>query len=180
MLRSQLLYKGIQSYHLGYCRRARHVRFSSSKALEPLRILFCGSDDFSITSLQALYNEARQESDFIKSIDVVCRPGKRTGRGLKTLREGLIRRLLLLLLRSPQAVPIKRAAEQLQLPVHEIDTFTGWKPPIVSNHEFNLVIAVSFGLLIPPRILQAAKFGGLNVHPSLLPESVFNALFHRY
>lgn len=34
----------------------------------------------------------------------------------------------------------------------------------------NLVIAVSFGLFVPPRILRSAKYGGLNVHPSLLPE----------
>ncbi|KAL8647063.1 MAG: hypothetical protein Q9210_005772 [Variospora velana] len=34
----------------------------------------------------------------------------------------------------------------------------------------NLVIAVSFGLLVPPRILKLAKYGGLNVHPSILPE----------
>ncbi|KAM0552524.1 hypothetical protein ACHAPJ_007852 [Fusarium lateritium] len=34
----------------------------------------------------------------------------------------------------------------------------------------NLVIAVSFGLFVPPRILKSAKYGGLNVHPSLLPD----------
>lgn len=34
----------------------------------------------------------------------------------------------------------------------------------------NLVIAVSFGLFVPTRLLRAAKYGGLNVHPSLLPE----------
>ncbi len=34
----------------------------------------------------------------------------------------------------------------------------------------NLIIAVSFGLFVPPRLLRLAKYGGLNVHPSLLPE----------
>ncbi|KAI4107733.1 MAG: hypothetical protein L6R37_001418 [Teloschistes peruensis] len=34
----------------------------------------------------------------------------------------------------------------------------------------NLIVAVSFGLLIPSRIVLHAKYGGLNVHPSLLPE----------
>jgi methionyl-tRNA formyltransferase len=29
---------------------------------------------------------------------------------------------------------------------------------------------VSFGLLVPPRILNYAQYGGLNVHPSLLPD----------
>lgn len=33
-----------------------------------------------------------------------------------------------------------------------------------------MVIAVSFGLLVPPRILSLARYGGLNVHPSLLPD----------
>lgn len=34
----------------------------------------------------------------------------------------------------------------------------------------NLIIAVSFGLFVPPRLLRAAKYGGLNLHPSLLPD----------
>ncbi len=32
------------------------------------------------------------------------------------------------------------------------------------------MVAVSFGLLVPARILTAARYGGLNVHPSLLPD----------
>jgi methionyl-tRNA formyltransferase len=31
---------------------------------------------------------------------------------------------------------------------------------------------VSFGLFVPSRLLTAAKYGGVNVHPSLLPEQV--------
>jgi len=34
----------------------------------------------------------------------------------------------------------------------------------------NLIVAVSFGLFVPPRLLSAAKYGGLNLHPSLLPD----------
>ena len=64
-------------------------------------------------------------------------------------------------------VPIQHvAAEELDLNTHVIDTFTGWTPPV----PINLVVAVSFGLLVPPRILDLAKYGGLNVHPSLLPD----------
>jgi hypothetical protein len=36
--------------------------------------------------------------------------------------------------------------------------------------EVNLIVAVSFGLFVPPRLLRTAKYGGLNVHPSLLPD----------
>jgi len=39
----------------------------------------------------------------------------------------------------------------------------------------NLIIAVSFGLFVPRRLIQAAKYGGLNVHPSLLPEYAVEA-----
>lgn len=68
-------------------------------------------------------------------------------------------------------VPIKSVAvDELDLPLHQIDTFTGWTPPCPAGEPINLVVAVSFGLLVPPRILKASKYGGLNVHPSMLPE----------
>ena len=70
--------------HWGLKRRL----YATKKDLEPLRILFCGSDDFSIASLRKLYKEHQQDKDLIASIDVVCRPGKPVGRGRKTVREG--------------------------------------------------------------------------------------------
>ncbi|KAL4921556.1 formyl transferase [Aspergillus aurantiobrunneus] len=129
-------------------------RCLSTKAHDPLRILFCGSDEFSIASLKALHAERVKQPDRIASIDVVCRPGKRVGRGLKQIRE----------------VPIKAVATELSLPIHEVDTFTGWKPPVFPEGPINLIVAVSFGLFVPPRILNGAKYGGLNVHPSILPD----------
>lgn len=103
----------------------------STSSHEPLRILFCGSDDFSIASLKALHEEHQKEPGRIASIDVVCRPGKRVGRGLKKIREGdLFNRTVRLrfcrLIPDRSIVPIKAAATQLSLPIHEIDTFTGW------------------------------------------------------
>lgn len=58
------------------------------KTSKPLRILFCGSDAFSSASLRGLYEEQRRNPDLIASIDVLCRPGKPSGRSLKTIREG--------------------------------------------------------------------------------------------
>lgn len=60
----------------------------STKTSKPLRILFCGSDDFSIASLRALHAVHQRDPGLIKSIDVLCRPGKPTGRSLKKIREG--------------------------------------------------------------------------------------------
>lgn len=45
--------------------------------------------------------------------------------------------------------------------------------PKPGGKDINLIIAVSFGLFVPPRLLDAVRYGGLNVHPSLLPEYVF-------
>lgn len=64
-------------------------RYLATKAYDPLRILFCGSDEFSIASLKALHAEHLSRPDRIASIDVVCRPGKRVGRGLKKIQEGM-------------------------------------------------------------------------------------------
>ena len=70
-------------------RRACRIRsYTSQATLEPLRILFCGSDEFSIASLRALYREHERDKALIESIDVVCRPAKPVGRGLKETREG--------------------------------------------------------------------------------------------
>ncbi|EEP77067.1 predicted protein [Uncinocarpus reesii 1704] len=51
---------------------------------------------------------------------------------------------------------------------------TGFYPltrltPALNSHP-NHIRPLSFGLFIPPRILGAAKYGGLNIHPSLLPD----------
>ncbi|KAL1865679.1 Methionyl-tRNA formyltransferase [Diaporthe australafricana] len=144
-------------------------------ATEPLRILFCGSDEFSCASLRALHSLQAAKPKLIKSIDVLVRPGKPAGRGLRRIATG----------------PLFRLAEELGLAVHKRDTFTGWElppPGHVRHHEtgevlrhraahenshrqpFNLLVAVSFGLFVPPRVLRALRFGGLNVHPSMLPD----------
>lgn len=142
---------------------------------EPLRILFCGSDEFSCASLRALHKLQADKPKLIRSIDVLVRPGKPAGRGLRRIATG----------------PLFSLAEELGLPVHKRDTFTGWElppPGHVRHHEtgevlrhpaayensqrqpFNLAVAVSFGLFVPPRILRSLRFGGLNVHPSMLPD----------
>ncbi|KAF4965197.1 hypothetical protein FZEAL_10789 [Fusarium zealandicum] len=138
---------------------------AARQASDPLRILFCGSDEFSCASLKAVYEEHGRNKSLIESLDVMVLPPKRTGRGFKTLRE----------------VPCKLFAEELGLRTHQRETFTKWELPEATN----LVIAVSFGLFVPPRILRSAKYGGLNVHPSLLPDlrgpaPIHHAILRKY
>ncbi|KAK4229659.1 formyl transferase [Podospora fimiseda] len=122
---------------------------------DPLRILFCGTDIFATHSLTALHDKMISDQNLppedrlIESIEVMVRPPKPTGRGNKQLFKS----------------PVHVEAEHLRLPIHVRDTFTGWTPP----SDINLLIAVSFGLWVPKRILDQIKYGGLNVHPSLLP-----------
>lgn len=130
--------------------------YSQAHRDNSLRILFCGSDEFSITSLRALHDYSQEKDSNVASISVAAKTDKRVGRGLK-------------LIRPP---PIKPVAQSLGLSVHQFDTFRGWNLPQSKEGEsyINMVIAVSFGLLVPPRILGACEFGGLNVHPSMLPD----------
>jgi len=60
---------------------------TTSRTSEPLHILFCGSDELSCASLEALHQEHIENPDLIRSINVVLRPGKPTGRGYKSIRD---------------------------------------------------------------------------------------------
>ena len=71
--------------------RGRWWSSAAAKASDPLRILFCGSDEFSCASLAALHAEHRRNPGLVRSIDVFARPDKPFGRGRKELREGSLR-----------------------------------------------------------------------------------------
>jgi hypothetical protein len=73
-------------------RKRRNVTsyFIRSIHSQPLRILFCGADELSITSLEALHKELLESPSNVASIDVVCRPGKPSGRGLKQIRHRML------------------------------------------------------------------------------------------
>ncbi|CAJ2503042.1 Uu.00g104360.m01.CDS01 [Anthostomella pinea] len=139
-----------RSYASASASAASYEATHAKKTSGPLHILFCGSDEFSCASLAALHAEHARNPDLIRSIEVVVRPGKRTGRGYKVVKDP----------------PVRTLAFELGMQIHVRDTFTGWNMP----PNINLIIAVSFGLFVPPRLLKAAKYGGLNLHPSLLPD----------
>lgn len=82
-----MLYSRSATYFIGRVFQTRRL-YASQATFEPLRILFCGSDEFSITSLRALHKEHKRDKALIESIDVVCRPAKPVGRGLRHTREG--------------------------------------------------------------------------------------------
>lgn len=78
----------------------------------------------------------------------------------RSAAEPLVRSLEVVTL--PGNVPVKRFAHQNSLPVHT------W-PPELSHGQFDVGVVVSFGCLLPEKIINKFPLGILNVHPSLLP-----------
>jgi len=65
---------------------------------------------------------------------------------------------------------VARLARSLELPLFELDYF---KDPVardIAGLNPDLLVVVSFGLIIPKWFLDAPAIGAINVHPSLLPK----------
>ncbi|KAM9317542.1 methionyl-tRNA formyltransferase, mitochondrial isoform 2-T2 [Pholidichthys leucotaenia] len=108
---------------------------SSSAARPPWRLLFFGTDQFAVESLKLLSVSRSSGDGVVENLEVVTHSSD---------------------------VPVKRFAQQKQLPLH------GWPPDIVDGH-FDVGVVVSFGCLLPERLISKFPYGILNVHPSLLP-----------
>lgn len=114
---------------------------------DPLRIVFMGSPDFAVPSLEALCAGPH------RPVAVVTGPDKRRGRGTAL---------------SP--TPVKDAALRHGIPVIETDSL---KAPDV--HEAladlrpDLFVVVAFKIL-PKALLDMPRIGSVNVHASLLPK----------
>lgn len=121
------------------------------KLPQNLRLAFFGSDLFSLASLKRLV-EIKATTDYISHIDVFTRSIKPTGRKLKTFVD----------------VPIGEYAQKVGLPLFRVDSALEINQ--YSNQDYDLAVAVSYGKLIPGHFLSKLRNGGLNVHPSLLPE----------
>jgi methionyl-tRNA formyltransferase len=117
------------------------------KAAPRLRIAFMGTPDFAVKALDAL----------VPHHEIVCvysQPPRPAGRGHKL---------------QPSAV--HRRAEELSLPVR---TPLSLKKDQAAQEEFaalNLDVAVvaAYGLILPEVVLNAPRYGCLNIHASLLP-----------
>ncbi|KAM3625653.1 uncharacterized protein V6R79_015538 [Siganus canaliculatus] len=92
----------------------------------------------------------------------------------RSCSEGIIESLEVVTLSD--GVPVKTFAQQNQLPVHS------W-PPDVAPGRFDVGVVVSFGCLLPERLIRKFPHGVLNVHPSLLPRwrgpaPIFHTVLH--
>ncbi len=114
-----------------------------------LKVVFMGTAELACASLRALMASAD-----LQVVAVVTQPDRPKGRDLKL-----------------QASPVKDLAVQTGLPVLQ--------PERARNEEFvrqiralspDLLAVAAYGQLLPPALLEASRFGCLNVHTSLLPK----------
>lgn len=113
-----------------------------------IRVLFMGSPEIAVPSLQALV-DAGYEVPL-----VITQPDRPKGRG-----------------RSPSPPPVKVAATELGLPVIQP---TRIKTPEflrqIQESQAQAIAVVAYGRLLPKEVLSATPWGAINVHFSLLPK----------
>jgi methionyl-tRNA formyltransferase len=111
-------------------------------------ILFMGTPDFALPSLQILHEQN------YPIVGVVSQPDRPRGRGLKEV-----------------APPVKILAQEFGLPVFQpekvrdlsfLEMFYQLKP--------DMVVVVAFGQILPKEIIDYPPLKCLNIHPSLLPK----------
>jgi methionyl-tRNA formyltransferase len=120
---------------------------SCSVTMAPLKIVFAGTPDFSVPTLNALIDAGHD----IRA--VYTQPDRPSGRG---------RRLT--------ASPVKETATANGLPLFQPGTLRDAQAiEVLRRHGAELMVVVAYGLLLPKGVLEAPPLGCVNVHASLLP-----------
>lgn len=117
----------------------------------PVNVAFFGSDHFSVYSLHKIIT-LKHFGDDIGNIDVITRKPKPKGRYGRSLHD----------------FPVGVYAENNGVLVLRADDPHDIIHTLMDN-DYDLAIAVSYGQLIPGKFIKSLTYGGLNVHPSLLP-----------
>lgn len=114
-----------------------------------MNIIFMGSPDFAVPSLQKLI-----EAEFVNIKGVVTQPDRKRGRGQKI-----------------HPTPIKEKALEYNLEILQPETIN--KPEIIDTIRAmkpEVLVVVAFGQKLSSEILEIPDKGCINLHASLLPE----------
>lgn len=120
------------------------------------KIIFMGTPDFSVPVLRQIIQ------DGYEVIAVVTQPDRPVGRK-----------------RVMTPPPVKTEAEKHGIPVYQPEKISRPEelaPILELNPE--LVVTAAFGQILPKQLLEAPRFGCINVHASLLPELRGGAPIH--
>lgn len=121
-----------------------------------MRILFMGTPDFAVPSLEALVNAGHE------ICGVFTQPDKPKNRGMKL-----------------QAPPVKEFALAHDIPIFQPETVKdGAALDIIRGLDPELIAVAAYGRILPVDILDYPKHGCINVHSSLLPKYRGSAPIH--
>ncbi|MEA3560532.1 MAG: methionyl-tRNA formyltransferase [Candidatus Omnitrophota bacterium] len=113
-----------------------------------MRIVFFGTSEFALPSLEALVGSKHE------IMAVITQPDRKKGRGLKV-----------------GFSPIKKLALNKGLVMHQPENIkTGDFIKDISNYNPQALVVVSYGKILPKEVLDIARNCALNLHASLLPK----------
>jgi methionyl-tRNA formyltransferase len=125
--------------------------------MEPVNVLFFGSTTDSLLIVKAL----NQLNTNINILAVITQPPRPIG------RKHIITPTPVELWAREYSIPVHHFETQKEKPTHYVNE--NEVISTLSPYKADLIISASYGQLIPWTTIQSAKFGGINVHPSLLP-----------
>lgn len=128
--------------------------------MKTLHVLFLGSSSDSVIILDAL-NKATFSDFKIIIRTVVTQPPRPIG------RKQILTPTPVELWAKEHTIPVKHFQTKKSNPTQFEDEQHVIKT-IQENH-YDLIMSASYGQLIPWDIIKSATFGGINIHPSLLP-----------
>lgn len=124
---------------------------------KPLRIAFMGTPEFSVNALQALIDSNH---------DVACvytQPPRPKGRGQQV-----------------QKSAVHERAEAANIEVrHPLNFKNNEDVQVFKDLNLDLAVVAAYGLILPKDILDAPKYGCINIHASILPRWRGAAPIHR-
>ena len=130
-----------------------------------MRVIFAGTPEFARSALAALHAAGHD------IVGVMTQPDRPAGRGMKL-----------------QASAVKQFAQTHQLPVlqpHSLRLDGKYPEEALAAQQFiaqaqaDVMVVAAYGLILPQWVLDAPRFGCLNIHGSLLPRWRGAAPIHR-
>ncbi len=113
-----------------------------------MKVMFMGTPDFAVESLNAIYNAGHE------ICAVITTPDKPRGRGHNVTQ-----------------TPVGFAADEKNLDVYKpLNLKKENFEELLINKNPDIIIVVAYGKLLPEYVINYPKYGCVNVHASLLPE----------
>ncbi|MFH1375984.1 MAG: methionyl-tRNA formyltransferase [Patescibacteria group bacterium] len=112
---------------------------------EKLKVVFAGTPDFAVPSLERLLEDSE-----IEVVAVFTQPDRPAGRGQEL-----------------SAPPVKKVAEEKGIPLFQPEKLEASE---LQKFSPDFLVVVAYGVILADDVLSLPKFGCINLHASLLPK----------